>query len=47
MFFTTQLSAHRSRDMSFSVIHTNAKPKLGAEQRGVNSHWKGKKIPLF
>lgn len=38
MFFTTELSAHRSKDLNFSDVRTNAKPKLGAEQIGVNSH---------
>lgn len=32
MFFTTELSAQRSRDLNFSDIRTNAKPKVGAEQ---------------
>lgn len=47
MFFTTELSAQRSRDLNFSDIRTNAKPKVGAEQIWVTSNWKGKKIPLF
>jgi len=32
MFSTTELSAHRSRDLNFSDFCTNAKPRLGAEQ---------------
>lgn len=30
-----------------SAVHTNAKPRLGAEQTGVNSHWEEKKISHF
>lgn len=47
LFFTTELSPHRSRDLNFSAVHTNAKPKLGAEQMRANSHWTGKTIPCF
>lgn len=38
MFFTTEFSAHTSRDMHFSGVHTNSKLKLGGEQIGMNSH---------
>lgn len=36
--FTIDLSAHRSKDLKVSDIHTSDKPQLGAEQTEMNSH---------